>query len=134
MFKLIKIQNSGRNVPEPEKLKKLSSITITAGEALVLDDGEITSCPSTATPTYIAFAAASEESESVVCYPVSRDMLFETTVNASPTALAVGSKVTIGKDSDGCSVCVSATTASGVATIVNLDGAAQVGDKVTVKF
>ena len=134
MFKLIKIQNSGINVPEPQKLNKLSTASIKLGEALVIENGEIKSCPATSTPTYVAFASAPEGSESVVCYPVNSDMLFETTVNAAPTALLIGSKVTIGKDSDGCSVCVSATTASGVATIVSLDEAAKAGDKVTVKF
>ena len=134
MFKLIKILNSGRNVPEPEKLNKFSNISVKAGEALILDDGEVAPCPSSVTPSYIAFADADESAETVVCYPVSKDMIFETTVNANPSALLVGYKVTIGQDDDGCSVCVTSTTTSGVATIVSLDGATQAGDKVTVKF
>lgn len=134
MFKLIKIQNSGINVPELEKLKKLSSTTIKRGEALIVEDGFVKSAPETAKPNYIAFSEAAYNSGDVVCYPVSSDMLFETSVNADPTALLMGAKVTIGKDTDGCSVCVTATTASGVATIVDLMGASESGDKVTVKF
>jgi hypothetical protein len=85
-------------------------------------------------PSYIAFADAGESCDTVVCYPISKDMLFETTVNDSPISLLEGYKVTIGKDNDGCSVCVTSTTTSGVATIVSLDGATKAGDKVTVRF
>ena len=134
MFKLIKIQNSGRNVPEPEKLKKFSPISIKAGEALILDDGEVAPCPATVMPSYIAFAHADDSCETVVCYPITNDMLFETTINDSPESLIEGYKVTIGKDSDGRSVCVTSTINSGVATIVDLNGATKAGDKVTVRF
>ena len=134
MFKLIKIQNSGRHVPELEKLRKLSAIKIKAGEAIILDDGDIASCPATVKPSHIAFADADEESKYVVCYPISSDMVFETTVNASPASLLVGYKVTIGKDSDGNSVCVTSTTEAGIVTIVSLDNAEKIGDKITVRF
>ena len=134
MFKLIKIQNSGRNVPELEKLRKLSHIKIKAGEAIILDDGDIASCPATVVPPYIAFADADENCSNVVCYPVSKDIIFETTVKGDPRALLVGYKVTIGTDSEGNSTCVTSTTDEGIATIVSLDGATKTGDKITVRF
>ena len=134
MFKLIKIQNAGRNVPEIEKLQKLSSSTIKAGEALFIEDGFAKACPVTTVPTHIAFADAAYGTNDVICYPISGDMLFETTINASPSGVYVGSKVTLGKDSGSSSVCVTATTTSGVATVVDLMKATAVGDKITVKF
>ena len=38
MFKLIKIQNSGVNVPEPQYLEKNKSFKIKAGDALVIEN------------------------------------------------------------------------------------------------
>ena len=134
MFKLIKILNSGVNVPEISKLEKPSSLKIKRGSALILNGGLAANCSETQAPAYIAISDADNGTEEVVCHAVNSDMLFETTVNASPEALLIGNKVTLGKDSDSNICCVSATTASGVATIVDLMGAGKSGDKITVKF
>ena len=134
MFKLIKIQNSGVNVPELEKREKPYYNIVKAGEALIIEDGQLNSCPATSAPTYIAFAGAGEDTDTVVCYPVNSDMIFETTVNEDPAQIVNGSKVTIGKDDDYSSVCVTATTASGVATVVDKMDASKIGDKIAVKF
>lgn len=134
MFKLIKILNSGTNVPEPVKLPKPSTLSVKMGSALILADGAVANCTATAAPTYVAAQNAGTDAVSVLCYCVSENMLFETTVNAAPTALKLGDKVTLGIDADGSAVNVSATTVSGVATVVDLMGAASAGDKVTVKF
>ena len=134
MFKLIKIQNSGVNVPEPIKLKKPASLKIKAGDALVIENGYASACPATSTPTHIAFTDGKNNDYNAVAYAINENMLFETTVGADPSALTVGQKVTIGKDSDNGSSYVTATTSSGVATIVDLMDAVKSGDKVTVKF
>ena len=39
MFKLIKIQNSGVNVTEPQKFEKSASLKIKAGDALIFENG-----------------------------------------------------------------------------------------------
>lgn len=134
MFKLIKIQNSGVNVPEPQKFEKSASLKIKAGDALIFENGIIAMCPATSVPTHIAFSDSKYNEYTVFAYPINSNMLFETTVGADPSSLLLGSKVTVGKDSEGSASRVTATTTSGVATIVDLMNAARVGDKITVKF
>ena len=134
MFKLIKIVNSGVNVPEIIKLPKSTSLTVKMGSALTLSGGNVTMCSPTSVPTHIAAEDADASKNSVFCYAVCGNMLFETVFSASPASLALGDKVTLATDSSSCTGKVSATTASGVATIVDLMNAKASGDKVTVKF
>ena len=134
MFKLIKIQNSGVNVPEPQSLEKNESLNVKAGDALVIENGFAVPCSAAATPTYIAVASSKIGDKKLFAYAINENMLFETTVNADPTGLAVGQKVTLGKDADNSASCVTANTSSGVATIIDLMGAKNPGEKITVKF
>ena len=134
MFKLIKIQNSGVNVPEPMILKKAGGIEVKIGEALLLEDGLLSPCLATTKPTHVAIKSADYGDDYVTVYEVNSNMLFETTVDDDPTSLDIGQRVTVVTDEDGCAVKVSATTSSGVATIVDLMGASKIGDKLTVKF
>lgn len=130
MFRLIKILNSGVNVPETVKLKKSATLDVKMGSAIVIVDGIVTLATPNAKPTHIALSDAGNGTTSIPCYPVFENMLFETTVNADPSALQVGSKVTISANSE----CVTSTTSSGVATVVELLGAKAAGDRITVKF
>lgn len=133
MFRLVKIKNGRCNQPEPEKLGATASETYTLGEALVLSGGAVTKCGVTAKPTYIAgedYTAPESGARRVTVYPVSADMIFEAPLTAAPTALTDGSAVTLSADGLG----VTATTTSGVATIVDLAGAAASGDKILVRF
>lgn len=134
MFKLIKIQNSGVNVPEPQKFYKPSALKLKAGDALIIDNGGVTSCPATTTPTHISFSVGKYNELEVLAYEINENMIFETTVSGDPSSLMVGDKVTIGKDVDNSSANVTSTTASGVATIVDLMNASKSGDKINVKF
>ncbi len=133
MFKLIKIQNAGVNTPEPVKMSKGAS-KINIGSALVLNAGKVQAPAATAKPTYIALETAEAGKSEILCYEIFPNMLFETTVNASPSTLKAGDKVTLGFDGDSCASCVTATTSSGVATVAELLGASASGDKITVKF
>ena len=133
MFRLVKIQNGRCNQPEPQKLGVTASETYTLGEALVLTAGALTKCGATAKPTYIAgedYTAPESGARRLTVYPVSGDMISETAFTAAPTSLTDGSVVTLSADGLG----VTATTTSGVATVVDLAGAAAVGDKVLVRF
>ena len=134
MFKLIKILNSGVNVPEPVRLPKSETASIKLGSALVLTDGEVASCSPTAVPEYVAAQNARSGESSVLCYAVNENMIFETVFSTSPDGIALGQKVTLGTDADGAAVCVTSTTSSGVATVIDLMGAKAAGDKVNVKF
>jgi hypothetical protein len=134
MFKLIKIVNSGVNVPEPIRMPKASETVIKAGTLLTVNGGLLKNCTATATPTYVALADSPAGATEAVVAEINRNMYFEAPVTAEPDALAVGDKVTLAIDSDGAAYGVTATTSSGVATVVELAGANASGDKITVKF
>ena len=125
MFIVKKILGARINVPEPEK--HIAGTAITQGMALTLTGGKLVAA--TGTPTHIALGAAKADEE-VACYAVLPAMHFEVPVTAAPTSLKEGDKVTIAEGSLG----VTATTQSGVATIVDLNGAKAVGDLIMVKF
>ena len=125
MFNVKKILGARINVPEPEK--HIAGTAITQGMALTLTGGKLVAA--TGTPTHIALGAAKADEE-VACYAVLPAMHFEVPVTAAPTSLKEGDKVTIAEGSLG----VTATTQSGIATIVDLNGAKAAGDLIMVKF
>lgn len=134
MFKLIKILNSGINVPEVVRLKASAQKSYLAGEALVLSGGTAVAAGATVKPTFIAAANAPKGASEIAAYPVSSDMIFECTVSAAPTSLSRGSVVTLKLDADSRAIGVSTTTESGVATVYDTLGAKAAGDKLLVRF
>ncbi len=132
MFYLLKIENARMNVPEPEFLEAKAGEEITLGEALVLTDGALTRCGATAVPTYIAMGAksAGDENRTVAVCRVESNQVWEVPVTVAPSALKIGSKVTLHTDG----LQVTATTASGVVTVVDLNGASAAGDKIIVRI
>ena len=102
--------------------------SVALGEALVLSAGKMTKCGATAKPAYIAVGVKNAVGE-VPVIAVQSYMAFETTLQAAGDALKKGDKVTLHTDG----LQVTATTASGVAEIVEIDGQT-VGDRVVVKF
>lgn len=134
MFKLIKIINSGANVPEPVRLSKASDTVIKEGTALTLSGGLIINCGASVAPKYIAFAAAPAGTTEVLCYEITEGMRFEAPTSVSPTAYTVGALLNLATDASGAAYGVGAVNASGVATVVTIDGASGIGDTVTVKF
>ncbi len=134
MFRLIKIVNSGTNVPEPCKLPKPISLKIKSGMPLVMSDGKLAACTATDKPAYISISDAPSGSTEAVCYEVNASMHFETVASATPTALNIGKAYTLAIDSDGYVYGITAATTSGVATVVDVSGAKAIGDKITVKF
>ena len=133
MFKLIKIMNSGVNVPEPVMLQK-GEREISRGEALVLTAGKATPCGTTTAPTHIALANAEVTDTAIACMAISPNMVFECPITeGSPTLLTVGTKVCLTQKS-GKTVGINGTTTSGVATVHDTLGATLVGDKVLITF
>lgn len=131
MFFLLKIENARMNVPEPE-YHEAAAEAIEVGEALTLSAGKLTKCSGTTKPTHIAMAvktAADVDRRMPVCR-VESNQVYEVPVTETPTSLVVGNKVTIAADG----LQVTATTASGVATIIDVNGAKAVGDKIIVRF
>lgn len=134
MFKLIKIVNSGVNVPEPIRMPKASETVIKAGTLLTVNAGVLKNCTATTAPTYVALADSIVGVTEATVAQIDHNMYFEAPVTAEPNALSIGDKVTLAVDSDGAAYGITATTSSGVATVVELAGATAAGDKITVKF
>lgn len=135
MFKFIKILSGGVGVPEPVRIPKSIDTDIPIGAALTLENGVAAHPASTTAPQYVSAAASPAGKEtSLLVYPLFPDMLFEVPVSGSPVALGVGKKVTLHHNSSGAAIDVSVTTANGVATIVDLQGAKNSGDIITVRF
>lgn len=103
------------------------SETIVLGEALTMTAGELTKCGAAARPDYIAVGPVKDGTVPVI--KVQDYILFEAPLTAAGTSLKVGDKVTLAATGLG----VTATTESGVATIVAMSGTAS-GDIVTVRF
>lgn len=102
---------------------------VVLGEALVTaSTGLLTKCGATARPKYIA-AGPQDENDMVPVIRVQDYQVWRTQLSAAGTSLKPGNKVTL--ETDGLRV--TATTASGVAAIVAMEGTA-VGDGVRVRF
>lgn len=132
MFKLIKIENARMNVPEPVFHEVKASEAVQLGEALVLTSGKLTKCGATAKPEFIAMAdcAADAAKRLIPAARVEPNQLYEVPVQAAPTSLVEGSKVTLHTDG----LQVTETTTSGVVTVESLNGAAAAGDIIVVRI
>ena len=137
MFNLVKIENGRMNVPEPEYFNAKAATEIQVGQALVLSGGVLVPVTAgTTKPEFISlgYVSASAAKREIPVARVNDEQVYEVPVSADPTALNVGAKVKILVDGANAGLEVTADTASGVATIVNLKGAAAAGDKLLVKF
>ena len=131
MFVLTKIEGGRINVPEPEYL--VCSAAVSKGAACTLTSGKLAALAAgTTKPTYIALAGG-KANETIPACRVEPNQVYEVPISALPTSLNVGDKVTIEiTDTKGCKV--TATKTDGVATIVSLNGASAIGDKILVRF
>lgn len=102
---------------------------VVLGEALVTaSTGLLTKCGATAKPEFIA-VGPQDEQDIVPVVRVQDYQVWRTQLSAAGTSLKPGNKVTL--ETDGLRV--TATTTSGVAAIVELEGTAA-GDGVRVRF
>ncbi|MBQ2634698.1 MAG: hypothetical protein IJF88_09015 [Oscillospiraceae bacterium] len=127
---LIHSIDDGRNAP----LEQLpaGAITPKVGLALTQTDGLLAVASGTTKPSYICMAQRAAAVASGTVIPVIRvgsDMIFETVFSASASSIKLGNKVTIASDG----LRVTATTSSGVAEVVGMDGSAS-GSTVRVRF
>lgn len=128
MFKYRKSSNVG-NVPEILQVDATASEAFVVGEALTITSGKVTKASGTTAPKYISAEKKNAVSgDKLSVYLVEKNQEYETDLTAAGT-LVVGTKVTISSDGLG----VTATTTSGVATVVEAEGAT-VGSKVLVRF
>ncbi len=133
MFKLIKIQNSGVNVPEPKIVPK-GNTAIARGAALVITGGKATAASATTLPTHIALADAKADDTTVCCAQICPQMVFECPVKeGTPSTLVCGAKVCLVQE-NGNALGVNTTTTNGVATVYDTLAATKIGDKILITF
>lgn len=97
------------------------AITPKVGMALVMSGGVLAAATGTTKPTYIAMTSRDTACTAGEIIPVVRiqpDMLLETSFSADAAEVKLGNKVTISADGTQ----VTATTTSGVAEVVYMDG------------
>lgn len=132
MFRLLKIENARMNVPEPEYLDVTDAEAVEEGEALVLTSGKLTKCGATVTPQYIAMGVktAVDTKRVIPVCRVEKNQVWAVPISVAPASITVGSKVTLHTDG----LQVTATTTSGVVTVVDLNGATAAGDEIVVRI
>lgn len=127
----LNIKTDDGHVAPFEKLP-CTAITPKNGMAMVLSGGKLAIASGTTAPEFICVeehSAAVAAGDLVTVVRVAKDTTYKTQLSAAGTALNLGDKVTIASDG----LRVTATTTSGVAEIVGMDGTAS-GDTVYVRF
>ena len=126
MFGLFKMDKA--NTPIIKQLPAAAA-TYNVGEVAVLSSGVVTKVSGTTEPTLVVCEKGTKTTaDTISVKPIYKDEEYITTLSTAGT-LVVGSKVTISSDSAE----VTATTTSGVATVVSALGTTQ-GSTVIVKF
>lgn len=123
---------SGNTYSEPYELLPCGSGTSYApGQGLVISSGVATIATGTTKPTYICQEKKTGVTgESVQAVRITPDLTLEAALSAAGTDLLVGSAVTIASDG----IRLTATTTSGVATIVDFPEGKAAGAKVLFKL
>ena len=127
----IPYSNEDGRVPPWEYLP-CSAITPKRGMLMKLDGGKLAKASGSDVPEFLCIeerSAAVSAGDPVKVVRVEPDTDYETVFSAAATGLGPGDKVTIATDG----LRVTATTASGVAEIVYMEGTAS-GDTVIVRF
>lgn len=109
-----------------------SAITPKVGMALIQTTGNLALASGTTAPTYISMCerdTACTAGELIPVVRVQKDIIFGVPAQAAMTSVKLGDKVTIYTDG----LQVTATTTSGVAEVVGMDGTAA-GSTVLVRF
>lgn len=109
-----------------------SAITPKVGMALVQTSGNLALASGTTAPAYISMCereTACTAGELIPVVRVQKDIIFGVPAQAAMTSVKLGDKVTIHTDG----LRVTATTTSGVAEVVGMDGTAA-GSTVLVRF
>lgn len=106
----------------------LPSAAVPLGTALVLNNGKLAKVTASGKPEYIAMGTGND-GEIIPVIQIVPGTVYETTLSVAGDSLKIGDKVTFASDGGQ----VTATTSSGVAEIVAMEGTAA-GSKVLVKF
>lgn len=117
--------------PVPFEYYPAGAITdLVPGTLLYLNAGKLAVASGTTKPQFIAHhTGTTSDGQQIAVEKIKESTIYETTCSAAFTSIKVGNKVTIGADG----LTVTATTDSGVATVIGIDGTT-VGSKILVRF
>lgn len=117
--------------PVPFEYYPAGAITgLVPGTLLYLNAGKLAVAGGTTKPQFIAqHSGTTSDGQQIAVEKIKESTIYETTCSAAFTSIKVGNKVTIGTDG----LTVTATTDSGVATVIDIDGTA-IGSKILVRF
>lgn len=115
-----------------EKSWTAVSIVVHAGEAMVLSSGKLVKATGTTKPVFVSMedVKTNDTTREISVYRIDPRMVFKVETSADASALNIGQKVTI----DATGTKVTATTSSGVCTLVDMLGASASGDPVLVRI
>lgn len=117
---------------QPYEYLPCSAMKPEVGMAMIMSSGNLAKCGVAVKPQYICMMEGKETVEAGTLIPVIRvkdDMVFETTASVAINAVKLGDKVTLASDAKQ----ITATTTSGVAELVAIDGVVA-GSTVKVRF
>ena len=133
MYKLIKITNTGTNVPEPMRLPLSEAASCERAVPFYTENGILTPVNASATrlPTHMTICEVN--GKDVLCYEITPQMVFGVKTASSPDAMTVGTEYVL--SADGSAVSASKVTGSlRGAVLLSKDGAKNAGDEVFVAF
>lgn len=134
MFKLIKIEGSGTNQPEPIRVIADPSVNFKSGFAYTLVQGVLTRSDPYTRPTHVAIESMSEgERSSLLCFRIHDNMIFEVPTNGSPSYFEPGYNYVLDVDADGAGKGLEADGERGVVMFYDMNGAINDGDTVLVR-
>ena len=116
----------------PLEYLPVSAMKPEIGLALTMEGGQLVKASGSTAPTYICMTkrdAACDAGEIIPVVRVQHGITFATTFSTDAAAIKLGDKLTIADDG----LQVTATTASGVAEVVKMEGTAE-GDAVYIRF
>ena len=128
-----KKSNVKPEVPVIKTLPATASTTYKIGDALVLTGGKLAKATGTTIPRYICacnYSAPAQDPEDIAVNLIAPGMEWDTTFAADASSVTEGSKVTIHTDA----AQVTATTTSGIVTILKKYGDGKSGTAVRVTF
>ena len=136
MFKILKILNSGTNVPEPEIFPCDVTIAAPAGSALSLnsDTGHLAIGEPYETPFCVLAEDHKSGTARAMCYRITPDMILEAPVFGDPLKLYNGAGIILHSDPKHGLCGVSDSEDTRIATVYSTNGAKKYGDKILIYF
>ena len=129
MFKLVKIEGSGTNQPDPIRVIADPSVKYKKNHAYKLIDGILLNLEGVDKPTFIAAENLEPGKKStVLAYRIQDNMIFE--VPGLGGYFAPGMNYCLKLDSEGAAYGIRATTTDGIFMVIDNNGFKKSGDKV----